>query len=183
MKIKVLSNFVVSKNHLGKAVYAARRFKKGDVVTQFTGPLIHKSDVPLTYKGEDDRYVQVAKEHYLGPSGEIDDLINHSCDPNTGLQFTDSGILLVATRKIDVGEEITWDYSTTLLDSSWLMLCDCRSSHCRKMIGDFILLETPIQKKYLRLGVLPEYILDYMSSPEYQMYTKGIKRLKHGNET
>jgi SET domain len=182
MKIKVLNNFVVSKNHLGKAVFAARVFKKGDVITQFTGPRIHKSEIPTEYKGEEDRYVQITKDYYLGPSGDIDDLINHSCDPNSGFKFTNSGVLLVALRQIEVGDEITWDYSTTLLDSTWKMMCECNSEICRKIIGDFMLLDAEVQNKYKDLDILPQYVLEYMNGPVYDMYTKGIGSLKHGKQ-
>ncbi len=180
MEILVLNNFAIGETHLGKSVFAARSFKKGDVITPFTGERIHKSKIPKSYRGERDRYMQIDKEYYLGPSGEIDDLINHSCSPNAGIKFTKAGILLVAITDIETGEEITWDYSTTMFDNSWKMKCDCRKPECRKIIGDFMLLDRKTQEKYLKLGVLPQYAKDYMMSSLYSVYTEGIRRLlKH----
>lgn len=178
MRIHVLNNFAVGQTHLGKSVFAARPFKVGDVVAQFTGPRIHKSKVPKRYSGENDRYIQIGIDEYFGPSEEVDDLINHSCDPNAGLKFTEAGILLVAIKKIKVGEEISWDYSTTLFENPWRMRCDCRKPNCRKIIGDFILLDKKIQDKYRKLDIIPPYIKEYMDSEEYRVYTKGVGQHK-----
>lgn len=183
MKVVVQNNFAIGQTHLGTAVFAARAFKKGDVITQFKGPVIHKSRIPKKYEGAADRYVQIGLDTFLGPSGEIDDLINHSCDPNAGLKFTTSGILLIAIKDINVGDEIAWDYSTTMFENEWKMCCDCKTKICRKIIGDFMLLDRGTQAKYAALGVVPSYIQDYMKSPEYSVYTEAIQQLSsHGRK-
>ncbi len=58
------------------------------------------------------------------------------------------------------------------------MLCHCNKNNCRKIIGDFILLDSKIQKKYYDLNVIPQYIKNYMESSDYLVYTKGINSLK-----
>ncbi|MES2994916.1 MAG: SET domain-containing protein [Patescibacteria group bacterium] len=178
MKVLVLNNFAIGQTHLGQSVFAARTFKKGDVITKFTGPILHKSEIPKRYKGEADRYVQIGADEFMGPSGEIDDLINHSCEPNAGLKFSKAGILLVAIHPIEEGEEITWDYSTTMFENAWKMKCDCRKGTCRKIIGDFMLLDTPLQQMYRRLNIIPKYLKNYMDSAEYNVYTEGIQQLR-----
>lgn len=179
MKAKVRSDFAVGQTHVGKAVFAARSFKRGEVVTQFKGPRIHESKMPKRYKGKNDRYLQIERDYYLGPSGEIDDIINHSCNPNTGLKFTPKGIFLVAIRDVKIGDEITWDYSSTLFGSSWKMKCDCREENCRRIIGDFTLLDRRIQQKYLRLGIIPKHLKEYMESTRHSVYNKGVRIKKH----
>ncbi len=178
MKIIVLNNFIVGKNHYGKAVFATRNYNKGDVVCQFTGKTFLREELPKKYTGENDRYVQVGKDTFLGPSGDVDDFINHSCDPNAGLKFTKAGILLVAIKKIKVGDEIFWDSSTTLFDNNWKMLCLCHTRKCRKVINDFMLLDKKTQKKYYDLGIIPPYVKDFMENPNYMVYSKGIEQLK-----
>lgn len=178
MKVKILNNFIIGKNHLGKAVFAARNFKPGDVIVKFEGEVVHKDQIPKKLKGEDDRFVQIGIDQYLGPSGDVDDFINHSCDPNAGLRFSEVGILLVAIKDIAIGEEITWDYSTTLFENSWKMLCDCKKGVCRKVVADFITLDPDTQKKYYDLNIIPTYIKEYMDSDRYMVYTKGIESLK-----
>lgn len=183
MKVKVLSNFAIGQTHLGKSVFAARPFKRGDVITQFTGPILNKSEIPEEYRGEDDRFVQIGAQEFMGPSGDIDDLINHSCEPNAGLKFDDSQVLLVAVEDITEGDEITWDYSTTMFENDWKMRCDCQKPGCRKIISDFILLAPDVQVRYYELNVIPRYLKDYMDSPEYHVYTAGIQQLqKHASK-
>lgn len=182
MKVKVLSNFAIGHTHLGKSVFAGRAFKKGDVITQFTGPMLHKSNIPEDYRDEEDRFVQVGVDVFMGPSGGIDDLINHSCEPNAGLKFSDEEVLLVAMKDIAEGDEITWDYSTTMFENTWKMRCDCRKASCRKIIGDFTLLDPGLQEQYRDLGVIPPYLKDYMDSPEYHVYTAGIQQLQNARK-
>ncbi len=178
MKIHILNNFLIGKNHLGKAVFSAKNFKKNDVITKFEGDIFEKKDLPKKLVGESDRFVQIGIDKFMGPSEKIDDYINHSCNPNSGLHFTKSGILLVAIKSIKIGEEITWDYSTTLFHNEWKMICKCGEKNCRKIISDFILLDPKIQKKYLKLEILPQYIVDYIHSSDYVIYTKGVNSLK-----
>ena len=79
--------FTIGENHLGQAVYAAQGFARGDAIVQFTGRRFRADRVPSLMRGQSDRFVQVTPDHYMGPSGRIDDLINHSCAPNAGLRF------------------------------------------------------------------------------------------------
>lgn len=141
--------FKVGESHLGKAVFAAQPFIEGDRLIEFTGRRFRAARVPSLMRGQSDRFVQVTPEHYMGPSGRIDDLVNHSCAPNAGLRFADSGVFLVAIRDIAAGEEVTWDYSTTLAESNWHMICQCRAPDCRRVIGNFATL-TPERQEWFR---------------------------------
>jgi hypothetical protein len=152
--------FAVGETHLGKAVFATQGFADGETIVRFSGPRIAAARVPGGVAGNDDRYVQVGDREFLGPSGRIDDLINHSCAPNAGLRFTDKGVFLVALRAIAPGEEIAWDYSTTLKDSEWAMMCACGSADCRGRIGDFAGLPADRQRWYLTRDVVAPYVRD-----------------------
>ena len=148
--------FAVGESHLGKAVFAARGFTEGETLLRFTGPRLRRAPVAL---GSDDRFVQVGPQEYLGPSGRVDDLVNHSCDPNAGLRFTaDGAVFLVAIRPIVAGEEVSWDYSTTLKDSNWRMLCDCRAPGCRGVIGEFATLPPDRKIWFLERGLVAPYL-------------------------
>ena len=57
--------------------------------------------------------------------------------------------MLVAIRPIAPGDEISWDYSTTLAESNWHMICQCRSDDCRRVIGNFETL-TPERQEWFR---------------------------------
>lgn len=59
-------------------------------------------------------------------------LLNHSCEPNTGVQENNQGGYdFITLRDIDPHEEITWDYDTTEYDSISVIRCLCRAPHCR----------------------------------------------------
>ncbi len=179
VKMPAPNSFIVRKTSIGDAVFAARPFKHGERVAKFTGSRIHESKVPKRYRGKKDRYMQMEMDYYLGPSGKIDDIFNHSCDPNAGLKFTSSGIFLVAIRNINTGDEITWDYSSTLLKSPWKMRCARHEKNCRKIIGDFLSLDSRTQAKYLRLGIVPQHIKDFMLKSHVPVYTSRVGSLKH----
>jgi hypothetical protein len=150
--------FSVAENHLGKAVYAAVRFGDGAELMQFTGRRFRADQIPSLMRGQDDRFVQVTPDHYMGPSGRMDDLVNHSCDPNAGLRFTDDGVFLVALRPIAHGEEISWDYSTTLKESNWHMICQCRAPTCRRVIGNFESLDPERQEFFRARNLVAPYL-------------------------
>ncbi|MBX4199254.1 SET domain-containing protein [Candidatus Parcubacteria bacterium] len=159
MKVRIFDNYTVGQNHYGKAVFAARNYKKGDAIVMFSGPIVDRKNVPKNLFGQNDRYVQISPTKFMGPSNTTDDLINHSCDPNAGLKFTDFGVMLVAIKTIKAGDEITWDYSTTLYRNKWTMQCLCNSKKCRKTIKEFKFLPEPLRTRYLKLGILPPYAI------------------------
>ena len=150
--------FTVRRTHLGKAVFAAEGFRAGEEIIAFTGPRLRADRLPSRLSGTADRFVQIARDTYLGPSGAIDDLINHSCAPNAGLRFDRNVPVLVALREIAAGEEITWDYSTTLSDRDWRMACACGTPDCRGVIAAFDTLPADRRRWYLSQGIVAPYL-------------------------
>ena len=150
--------FAVGETHLGKAVFATQGFVAGEAIIAFTGRRMPADRLPRRLSGTADRFVQITRDAYLGPSGAIDDLINHSCAPNAGLRFTGEVPMLVAIRDIATGEEITWDYSTTLADPDWRMTCACGAPGCRGTIAAFDTLPLEQQRWYLSRGLVAPYL-------------------------
>ncbi|HLD98020.1 MAG TPA: SET domain-containing protein-lysine N-methyltransferase [Candidatus Nanoarchaeia archaeon] len=55
--------------------------------------------------------------------------INHSCDPNAEIDIIDDKIWIIASRDINPGEEITYDYAYDL--ENWEdHPCRCGSANC-----------------------------------------------------
>ena len=129
--------FFIGRNSKGKAVFAGQKMLSGSKLILFTGPVYEKSFLPSDLDQVSDRFLQIEHRFFMGPSHGIDDLINHSCNPNCGLTFAADGVALIALRDIPKGEEITWDYSTTSLDHGWSMQCYCEMPQCRRIVGDF----------------------------------------------
>lgn len=155
-----MTNLFFGQSELGKTVFANKDFKKGEEIIEFKGQQMKRRELPELVKPEDDRYIQVGKNKYLGPSGDIDDFFNHSCNPNSGIKIVGKRVILITLEDIKKSEEITWDYSTTMDEDEWEMDCMCKSKNCRKRIRDFKYLSKEIQQKYIRLGIVPKYILE-----------------------
>jgi len=147
----------------GKGVFALKDINNGNEVLQFQGSVVGYEELPHPYTAENDYYLQIGDGIFLGPSGSIDDFVNHSCYPNTGVLFDSGVIKLVAVTPIPAGSEITFDYSTTMDDFRWKMDCSCGSENCRHKLDNFVDLEAEIQAKYIQLGVIPDYILQKLS--------------------
>ncbi|MBI2650036.1 SET domain-containing protein [Candidatus Woesearchaeota archaeon] len=147
-----------SKN--GKGVFANKEFKKNERIIGFQGKLLTYEEFPRHYTKFEDHCVQIGKNLYMSPSGEIDDFFNHSCNPNSGLKIKDKKAFLIAVKNIKNGEEITWDYSTTMDEDFWEIECKCGIRNCRKRIRDFKYLPKKIQQKYIKLGIAPKYLIE-----------------------
>jgi SET domain len=137
----------------GRAVFAGETIPAGTLIARFTGPFLRYAQTNAsTYA------LQIGPDLYIGGSGGVDDLFNHSCDPNAGVMIQGTSAELHAIREIRPGEEIAFDYSTTLDEGDFTMACQCGSPGCRGTIGDGRDLPESVWRRYLELGILPEYV-------------------------
>ena len=78
---------------------------------------------------DDKRYIEMEEPFVL---------INHSCDPNCKI-FGNN--ILKSLRDIHPGEELTYNYSTTMYESEeqepWTMQCACGAKNCLGLIDQF----------------------------------------------
>ncbi len=91
---------------------------------------------------------------------------NHSCDPNVYVRGNNE---LVALRPIPRGEEITYDYSTTMKYDAekilasghalWTCACLCGAETCRGIIDEFKTLPQERRDYYVRHRYLPDFML------------------------
>lgn len=130
------------------------------VVFEFTGNILQLSDIPNPLIPENDHYLQVDINKYIGPSGDFDDVFNHSCDPNCGLRVVGKRALLISIYEIKVGDELTFDYSTSSLETkdTWQLECKCGSWICRKIISGFQYLPEERKNYYKKLKLIPKYL-------------------------
>ena len=116
-------------------------------------------DLPEPYTAETDYYLQIDANLFMGPSGKLDDYVNHSCEPNCGIKIGGDGVKLIAIVPIDAGHQITFDYSTTMHNFDYEMTCACGSNNCRRQIKNFAELPAKIQANYIKLGIVPLFLL------------------------
>lgn len=120
----------------GKAVIAIEHIAQGEVIGVWSGRIVASEDLKALSPEIRMHTVQVEENLYLASLShdEPPDYINHSCDPNTGL---DGQITLVAMRDIEPGEEVTIDYAMCDGSAYDEFDCSCGSPRCRtRVTGD-----------------------------------------------
>jgi hypothetical protein len=137
---------------LGRGLFAARAFAAGETILRLSGPPYGRED-PIHATAEGANLLQTGRLSYimLEPPAVY---ANHSCDPNAGVARR----RLVAIRPIAAGEEIRFDYSTTMAEDDWTLPCRCGAAGCRGLVTDFRLLPADVRTRYLALGVVPGFI-------------------------
>lgn len=157
----------------GKGVFAVEDIEVDEEIFYFGGSVIGVEELPKPYTLNNDYYLQIGESTFLGPSGNLDDYVNHSCDPNAGVIFDSDVVKLVAIVFIPAGSQITFDYSTTMDSVGWEMACACGSDKCRRKVQNFVYLSEHIQAKYVRRGVVPDYILKKLAKKQFNSIEYG----------
>jgi hypothetical protein len=152
-------SFYISDSMLGLGVFAARNISRGEHLYKFTGdPVSYDQCVSM---GNNEPYaLQIAAKKYivLESPGKF---INHSCEPNCGIT---NDLLLVALKHISRGEQLFYDYSTTMLERHWVMACKCGTQTCRGVVRDFDLIPVQLQSKYISQGIVQEFIVESLKA-------------------
>lgn len=162
--------FIVGPHPYGRGLFAARNIEPGETVLRFRGQLI---DFQRSVNPRFERYcVQVGPDRYT-LTWAPERFINHSCDPNLG--FSDERTLS-AIRPIREGEELTFDYSTSMAENSWTMECGCGTIRCRKLIGDFVDLPADLRVRYRAMKIIPAWL-----SPEFEEMQLRLRDNGNGN--
>ena len=138
----------------GRGVFAGEQIAEGSLIAMFSGPFLRYAETTL-----DTYALQIGPDLYIGESGDVDDLFNHSCDPNAGVWISGTTAELRAIRAIGIGEEIAFDYSTTLDEGDFTMACRCGLPSCRGLVGDGRDLPQAVWERYRALGILPDYVV------------------------
>ena len=136
--------YVAESKH-GKGVFAARDITNGEeILTPIGKKISYEESINPSIENH---CMQIGENKYLAPSGDSKEeyfLINHSCNPNAGLNGDRT---ITAIRDIKKDEEIRFDYSTCMGDGSWTLECSCGELNCRGIIKDFKELPEEIKEK------------------------------------
>lgn len=134
---------VVERSGMGRGVVASRIIETGEAVLTFQG-------VEVAIRGS--HTLQIGKGVHLEvePPGRF---VNHSCEPNCGIR---DRRILVARRRIEKGEEITFDYAMTE-EVMEPLACGCGAPECRGTITGFGGLPEDRRKAYR--GFVSDYLL------------------------
>lgn len=143
------SNLIKVKNSRiqGRGVFAVRRIRKGQRIIEYTGEIIDSAEEDR--RGYDDSTMsrhhtflfKIDEEYTIDATrtGSVARFINHSCEPNCEAVWEDRRIFIEATRNIQTGVELCYDYAfehegPISAEEKQLYVCRCGSPECRGTI-------------------------------------------------
>lgn len=140
----------------GRGAFAVRKIRKGTRIVEYIGRRIHPDD-EATYYNENDMerhhtfLFGIDKKTTIdaGQGGNEARFINHSCAPNCEAAIENKRVFIYATRTIQPGEELTYDYHFEVAETITRKLikfypCHCKAETCRGTI-----LLVPKKKRHL----------------------------------
>ncbi len=113
-----------------RGVFASAFIRAGELIAIWGGEELSREELEHLPASSKRYSLQVDEDTYLVSVHEVHeaDLINHSCDPNSGLCGPRT---LFAFRDIEEGEEICYDYAMSDGSVYDEFTCSCGSAKCR----------------------------------------------------
>ena len=180
-KIKVIRKFRVANSRFGKGCFSNTTIEKDETICFLEGKEISWDEFEKRYREGSVRLddpLQLSETKYLELHKPYI-YFNHSCNPNSGFRGKNE---LVAIRNINPGEEISYDYSSVSWDDDWTriygrwtMKCNCGEKNCRKLIGDFPTISESQMRRYILLGIIPEFILEKLAREKGEKFLLSLK--------
>jgi SET domain-containing protein len=157
----------------GLGTFATEPILRGAVIRALTGEVVTEAELDARIRAGVERMddsLRVGADAYLDL--DLESLcLNHGCDPVAGVRAQAE---VFALRDIHPGEEITFDYATTVAplpgaddtpypETEWRMEgCRCGSPHCRGTIGDVLTIPPAALRRYRELGALPDLVAAFL---------------------
>ena len=177
-----------ARNGKGTGLFLLEPVPRGGRILTFGGP--HLDRTQYVAFADVDHCVQIGVDLFLGPSNELDDHVNHSCDPSTRVEIDrDAGRAhLVARASMRRGAEVTFDYSSVQLDDPRFRIerCRCGAASCRGVIGDFTLLDAEAKRRLFESGLCAWYIEEAFrkeSAPDGPAPAKAADPVNQGEQS
>jgi SET domain-containing protein len=123
----------VGRSVTGLGLFATKRIKRGAYIATYRGLRIPTEESDRR-EARGAKYMFALNKRWVidgSPRWNVARYINHSCRPNAKPVGRKGGIVIVALRRIEPDEEITYDYGRDYLKS---LLADggCRCAACRR---------------------------------------------------
>ena len=112
----------------GKSIFAICQIERHEIIVRFERNFTNQPSNKTLRIAENTH--QLSRE-----SHSMENFINHSCEPNGYINFKD--MTLRALRRINEGEEITYNYLTADWDDEDVFDCKCGSARCLKKVHGF----------------------------------------------
>ena len=115
----------------GLGLFATKPIRRGDHIAAYRGRRI-SAEESARREARGARYMFELNSRWTidgSPRWNLARYINHSCEPNAKPVGRNGGIVIVAVRRIEPGEEITYDYGREYFDL--FLKTSCRCAACR----------------------------------------------------
>lgn len=141
----------------GNGVFTTVEIPTNIPILEVTGDLYLEHELP---DPNHPALLQVGPNTFIGPSGDLDDYINHSCNPNCAVRIAGNRAILYSLYVIPKNTELTFDYSTTSTDTpdKWQMNCLCGFHNCRRVISGHQTIDPKTAEIYKQKRMFPLYI-------------------------
>jgi uncharacterized protein len=128
-----LRSFRVGRSTTGLGLFAIKPINRGAYIATYRGRRITTEEADRRAERGASYMFEVNKRWTIdgSPRWNVARYINHSCRPNAKPVGRKGGIVIVALRQIEPGEEITYDYGREYL-KCFLDNGGCRCAACRK---------------------------------------------------
>lgn len=149
---KAWKNLVVYKSGIHSfGLYSSQLINRGTMVVEYVGEIIgqkvadkrekeYEASNRLQYKSAC-YFFKIDKDNIIDATrkGGIARFVNHSCQPNCVAKIitvrSEKKVVFFATRDINPGEEITYDYHFNSEDEGEKIPCYCNSKNCRQFLN------------------------------------------------
>jgi hypothetical protein len=147
----------IGRSKFGKGLFAATKISAGTVLCKIAGNEMDFAKT-VSLKDKESHALQIDIDRYILCEPPFL-FSNHSCNPNCGIN---TKMEMITLKDIQRGEELLWDYSTSMLERHWTLECSCGEKQCRKIIMDFDRLPNEIQAHYLQENLVLPYIVQFL---------------------
>uniref|UniRef100_A0A8D0HED6 [histone H3]-lysine(4) N-methyltransferase n=1 Tax=Sphenodon punctatus TaxID=8508 RepID=A0A8D0HED6_SPHPU len=147
LKTEWKNNVYLARSRIqGLGLYAAKDLEKHTMVIEYIGTIIRNEVANRREKiyEEQNRGIymfRINNEHVIDATltGGPARYINHSCAPNCVAEvvtfYKEDKIIIISSRRIPKGEELTYDYQFDFEDDQHKIPCHCGAWNCRKWMN------------------------------------------------
>jgi hypothetical protein len=163
--------YQIRRCRFGLGVFAVRDIAPGEVILPLEGPLIDFAET-IRRGPRECMAIQIGLNEYIDTQPPAV-WVNHACVPNSGIKADRQ---LIAIQPIRKGEQVCYDYSTTMEEAFFTMECLCGTPRCRRVVQDFSTLPPGLQRKYLSQGIVMGFILRGRGAQSQRLAEVTIRR-------
>lgn len=111
---------------IGRGVFATQAIAAGEVLIALAHVFVAAAEQYT---------IQIDEARHQAGTGEIDDFLNHCCEPSAALDV--ERLCFVAVRPLAPGDEVTFNYLTSEWDMAEAFACRCGADRCFGNIRGF----------------------------------------------